>query len=66
MKKDYDLSKQIVERNPDWTFNALIMATARIATPQYRDRLREVFPALVCEFDQRYRSPGGRLPGDKE
>lgn len=66
MKKDYELSKEIVERNPDYTFPALIMAAARKSTPQYRDRLLEVFPDIVLEYSQRYHSPGGRLPGDRE
>lgn len=65
-RKDYELSKEIVERHSDFSFNALIMAAARKAMPHHKDRLREVFPEIVVEYNQRFYAPGGRLPGDKE
>jgi hypothetical protein len=64
--RDYERSKEIVQDHPDFEFNALIMAAVRKSTPAVYDRLRECFPAVCVEFNQRMHSPGGRLPGDKE
>lgn len=59
---DYRVSRQIIFNDPP--FYALIMAAIRKADTENTALLREVFPAVYWEFEDRYNTPGGRLPGD--
>lgn len=60
---DYMQSRDISALDP--TFAALIMAAMRKADSTNSARLRQAFPDIWDELDQRYNAPGGWLPGEE-
>jgi hypothetical protein len=60
---DYECSKRIM-LDLDPSFFALIMAAMRKADTYNASCLRQVFPTVWDELQERYDAPGGRLPGD--
>lgn len=59
---DYQTSKLIVLQ--DYPFYALIMAAMRQADTLNAALLREAFPRVWTELENRYHAPGGLLPGE--
>jgi hypothetical protein len=59
---DYECSKEILSDDPP--FYALIMAAMRKADNHNLARLRDVFPGIWDELQQRYNAPGGLLPAE--
>lgn len=59
---EYHVSKEIAQR--DYPFYALIMAAMRKADTLNAAILRQAFPAVWAELDERYNAPGGQIEGD--
>jgi hypothetical protein len=59
---DYDQSKEISKGDPP--FYGLIMAAMRRADTPNLSRLRQLFPQVAEELEERMWSPGGRLSGE--
>lgn len=59
---DYTKSKEIESIDP--SFFACIMSAMRHADSWNLTKLREAFPDVWQELQERYNAPGGRLPGD--
>lgn len=61
---DYKMSQQIEIKN--YPFYGLIMAAMRQADTENLRRLREAFPDIYQELQERYHAPGGFLPGEAQ
>lgn len=61
---DYVKSREI--EGLDFSFASIIMAAARKADDNNLMKLRSVFPTIVEELKERYNSPGGLLPHEKD
>jgi hypothetical protein len=57
----YDYRRSASLAADDAPFAALVMAAMRRADTGNLARLREAFPELHAELEERYRSPGGLL-----
>ena len=60
---DYEVSKHIAGH--DYPFYALMMALIRQADSDNIERIREMWPEVVAEFEQRFNAPGGILPSER-
>jgi len=58
----YRESLELAQR--DWGFSALIMAAMRKADTYNAEALRDAFPAIWDELEERYNAPGGLLKGE--
>lgn len=61
---DYQISKNLDQS--DVPFYALIMAAMRRADTDNLKRLRAMWPDVWNELDERYNSPGGKLPPERD
>jgi len=62
-KYDYDCSRKISLEN--YPFYAIIMSAFRQADPDNLAKLKDIFPDIFVEFEQRYYSRGGFLATDE-
>lgn len=61
---DYKMSKAIVLQQ--YPFAAILMAAARVADTQSFDKLKQAFPEIITELQERYDSRGGVLDDDPQ
>ena len=60
---DYLTSQQLSSNDP--SFASLIMAAFRKADTDNLEKLQDMWPRLWAEFAERYRAPGGIIPGEE-
>ena len=64
-RREYQMSQRIAAA-AGGEFYAVIMAAMRLADTGNLVKLREAFPEIWIELDERYNAPAGILPGDPE
>lgn len=62
---DYTVSRNLAN-DCDASFASLVMAAMRKADTLNLSRLQEGFPEIWAELQERYNSPGGWLPDERE
>lgn len=65
--RDYDISRKF-EGGTDWVedFYGLIMVAMRNADTPNQEKLKAAWPEVYEELRQRYNSPRGLLPGERD
>jgi len=61
---DYVMSLEISANN--YPFWALVMAAIRQSDSHNFEKFEQMFPDVMAEFQERYHTPGGHLPGEED